>query len=438
MTWPMHDAGPTTPEPGSRETGGEPGPPEPDRARVRPARPARRGRRSAAAAGRPDAGRRPEPGRDDAAAGARVARAARPAAPDPPVYPRGPARLGGRAAGLAPGAPDDRVPAAGRPAAAAPAAGLPAATGNAAGRARRAGRSPASRAASGGAAAVSVGRAARRPAVEPGPLQRRHGGRHPGLPGHRVPAHPGPDRRDRRRRAQRRVQQREHPAEHHLLPHARRRLHQRGGAAAGSGSQARPGPRRGLRAAHVHPRRGGPARGHRSGDAAGGAAGRPVRAHHPRPGRQSPGRRARPDGGVGLLLHPADLLLRHELADRGDPEHPRPVRGADVDAGHQQPDRDRGRRALRGDAPGQGAVDHLGGRGAAARDRYHARRRGADRRAGPVAAGGRVPMASHARVPARRGERDGPDGRLDVGLRGLPVGRLPRRPDRGERGLGRD
>ena len=29
MTWPMHDAGPTTPEPGSRETGREPGPPEP-------------------------------------------------------------------------------------------------------------------------------------------------------------------------------------------------------------------------------------------------------------------------------------------------------------------------------------------------------------------------------------------------------------------------
>ena len=76
-------------------------------------------------------------------------------------------------------------------------------------------------------------------------------------------------------------------------------------------------------------------------------------------------------------------------------------------------------------------------RGAAARDRHHARRRGADRRPVPVAARGRVPLASHARVPARRSDRDGPDGRLDVGLRGLPVGRLPRRPDRGERGLGR-
>ena len=140
---------------------------------------------------------------------------------------------------------------------------------------------------------------------------------------------------------------------------------------------------------------------------------------------------------MGLLLHPADLLLRHELADRGDPKHPRPVRGADVDTGHQQPDRDRRRRALRGDAPGQGAVDHHGRRGAAARDRHHARRGGADRRADPVAARGRVPVASHAPVPARRSDRDGPDGRLDVGLRGLPVGRLPRRPDRGERGLGR-
>ena len=88
-------------------------------------------------------------------------------------------------------------------------------------------------------------------------------------------------------------------------------------------------------------------------------------------------------------------------------------------------------------APGQGAVDHFGRRGAAARDRHHARRGGADRRAGPVAAGGRVPVASRARVPARRGDRDGPDGRLDVGLRGLPVGRLPHRPEGGERGLGR-
>ena len=45
----------------------------------------------------------------------------------------------------------------------------------------------------------------------------------------------------------------------------------------------------------------------------------------------------------------------------------------------------------------------------------------------------RVPLAAHARVPARRGDRDGPDGRLDVGLRGHPVGRQPDRPDRRER-----
>ena len=34
---------------------------------------------------------------------------------------------------------------------------------------------------------------------------------------------------------------------------------------------------------------------------------------------------------LGLPVHPADLLLRDQLADRGDPEHPRPVRRADVD-----------------------------------------------------------------------------------------------------------
>ena len=55
----------------------------------------------------------------------------------------------------------------------------------------------------------------------------------------------------------------------------------------------------------------------------------------PRPGRQSSRRRAQPDGGVGLPVHPADLLLRDQLADRGDPEHPRPVRRADVDPGDQ-------------------------------------------------------------------------------------------------------
>ena len=166
------------------------------------------------------------------------------------------------------------------------------------------------------------------PALQPGPVRRRHGGRHPGLPGHRLPAHPRAGVRGGHPRARQRVQQLQHAAEHRLLPDARRHLHQRGGAAAGPGGPARPGPRRGLRAAGVQPRRAGPARGHRAGDAAGRPAGRPVRAHHPR-------LRAQPDGGVGLLLHPADLLLRHERPDRGDPEHPRPVRRADVDPGHQ-------------------------------------------------------------------------------------------------------
>ena len=75
---------------------------------------------------------------------------------------------------------------------------------------------------------------------------------------------------------------------------------------------------------------------------------------------------------------------------------------------------------VRDGRPEQGSVEHLRRRRAAARDRHHAGRRGADRRAVPVAAGGRVQVAAHARVPARRGDRDGPDGRLDVGLRDHP------------------
>jgi murein biosynthesis integral membrane protein MurJ len=41
MTWPMHDAGPTTPEPGPRERGREPGPPEPGPDEPGPGRPGR-------------------------------------------------------------------------------------------------------------------------------------------------------------------------------------------------------------------------------------------------------------------------------------------------------------------------------------------------------------------------------------------------------------
>ena len=230
----------------------------------------------------------------------------------------------------------------------------------------------------------------------------------------------------------------EYAAEHRLLPDARRHLHRRGSAAAGPGGQARPGPRRSLYAADVHPGCAGPAGRHRAGHGAGGTAGHLDRTHHPRRGRQPQGRRAQPDGAVGVLLHPADLLLRHELADRGDPQHPRPVRRADVGAGRQQPRRDHHRRVLRGDLPpGPGTVEHPGQRRAAARDRHHPRRRRADRRAVPVVAGRRVPVAAHAGIPARRGERDRPDGRLDVGLRGDPVGRQPGRPDPRQRGLGR-
>ena len=132
-----------------------------------------------------------------------------------------------------------------------------------------------------------------------------------------------------------------------------------------------------------------------------GPAGRSLRAHHPRAARERARRRAPPDGAVGLLLHPADLLLRHELADRGAAEHPRPVRGADVDAGHQQPGRDRGRRVLHRDGgPGQGPAGHLRVRGPAARHRDHAGRRRADRSPVPVAARSRIPLAARARVQA--------------------------------------
>ena len=93
----------------------------------------------------------------------------------------------------------------------------------------------------------------RDPALQPGAVQRRHGGRHPGLAGHRLPAHPRPGLRVRHPGARQRVQQRQHAAERRLLPDARRHLHQRGGAAAGPRGQARPRPRRGLRPAHVHP-----------------------------------------------------------------------------------------------------------------------------------------------------------------------------------------
>ena len=429
MTWPMHDAGPTTPEPGSREPRREPGPAEPGP--DEPGSPGY-GRRAVADPLPPLEG--PMPG-----GGPSPAETTLPLALGWPAPPARPPRVPRFTPSDPPGssgsvdAPADwrRVP---RPADYHPPDDLRPRPDDLRPRYPQPGYRPLPGAPPGPPGGRGTGRPTARPAAaartaphpagKPGPLRRRHGARHSGLPGHRLPAHPGPGRRDRRRRAWQRVQQREHAAEHRLLPDARRHLYQRGGAAPGPGGQARPGSRRGIRAAHVHPRRGSPPGGHRGGDAAGGPAGRPVCAHHPRPGRQPPGRRARPDGDMGLLLYPADLLLRHELADRGDPEHPRPVRGADVDTGHQQPDRDRRRRALRGDAPGQGAVDHLGRRGAAARDRHHARRGGADRRADPVAAGGRVPVASHAPVPVRRSDRDGPDGRLDVGLRGLPVGRL--------------
>ncbi len=345
MTWPMHDAGPTTPDPGPRDPAcgsrepvtPEPGPDEPgSRTQARP----RRGRHadagSAAAARRPDAGRRPEPGRDDAAAGARVARSARPAAPLPGLAPRArPARWTRRQAGA--GCPGP--PSTGRPGpAAAPAADLHPDRGRSAARTPgpATGRPPPP------AAAVPVGRAARRPSAPAwsGPAAGMAVGtlvsRGTGFLRTLVLAYAigtgclG--------NAYNNANTLPNTVYYlmlggiftsvvvPLLVRAARRDPDRGEAYAQRmftlGALALLG-------------------GHRGGDGPGRPAGRPVRAQHRR-------LRAQPDGAVGLLLHPADLLLRHELADRGDPEHPRPVRGADVDPGRQQPGRDRRRRPVRG------------------------------------------------------------------------------------------
>ncbi len=61
----------------------------------------------------------------------------------------------------------------------------------------------------------------------------------------------------------------------------------------------------------------------------------------------------------------------------------------------------------------------------AARARYHARHHGPDDRAGARASPGRLPLAPARRFPAGRGERDRPDGLLDVRVHRRHSGRLP-------------
>ena len=74
-------------------------------------------------------------------------------------------------------------------------------------------------------------------------------------------------------------------------------------------------------------------------------------------------RRAPPHGGLRLLLHPADLLLRDGRAARRDPEHQGPVRRQHVDAGHQQR---RGHHRRRAVHPDRGAAPHAADRSRAA------------------------------------------------------------------------
>ena len=263
MTWPMHDAGSTTPEPDSGEPelsergAGPAGTPPPTRCRpwtarcraaVR-ARPRRRCRW-------PSSGRPRPPGLSGPPGLPRQARRPAGSVDAPPGWRRVP-----RPDGYRP--PDDlrpRYPQPGyRPQPGTP--GAPGAPGGPGGTRRPRGtrrRTPA-----------QAARPARHAANEPGPFRCRHGGRHPGVPGHRLPAHPGTDLRDRHHLSRQRVQQPQHAAEHRLLPDARRHLHRRGGAAAGPGGQARPGPRRSLYAADVHPGRAGPAGRHRAGHGAG-------------------------------------------------------------------------------------------------------------------------------------------------------------------------
>ena len=292
MTWPMHDAGSTTPDPGReearrQEVRREPWPEEPqpwpeEHGRKSPSRDLTTLTRRAAAGtpppgpaaadGGPDAGRRTKPGRDDAAAGAQVAGPACPPDPAAPLASPRAARLAGRTARLAPGAQDHRLPAS-RPAQPRyPQPGYPS-----------------------------------RPPGAPGPPGPPGGG--PGA-GARPPGSPGSTATQRSSLvrssagmavgtlvsrgtgflrtlvlvyaigtagARQRVQQRQHAAERRLLPDARRHLHRRGGPAAGPGGQARPGPRRGLRTALVHPGHAGVARSHRGGDAPGRSAGGPDR-----------------------------------------------------------------------------------------------------------------------------------------------------------------
>ncbi len=170
---------------------------------------------------------------------------------------------------------------------------------------------------------------------------------------------------------------------------------------------------------------------HPGGHAARRADRRPVRQQHLGPPR-APGH-----GGVRLLLHPADLLLRDGLAARRDTQRARPVRRPTC-----------GRRSSTTSwsilvALLYWATDHSTSadtvsslRPQPARDRHHARHRDPVGLPLPHHVARRVQHAADLRLPPLGDLRDRPDVRLDVRLRGDPVARQPGRAAGGE--LGRE
>ena len=257
MTWPMHDAGSTTPDPGREEARRQevrrepwpeetqPWPEEPWPEEPEPgpddADPPRRGRHAATPDPLPPLeGQMPGGGPSPAettlplalkwpAPPARPTRPHRSPPPGPPGSPGAPPgwRRVPRTTGYPPAGPaQPRYPQPGYPSRPPGAPGPPGPPG------------PPGGGPGAGAPPARLPGVDRDPALQPGAVRRRHGGRHPGLAGHRLPAHPRPGLRIGHPGARQRVQQRQHAAERRLLPDARRHLHQRGGPAAGPGGQA--------------------------------------------------------------------------------------------------------------------------------------------------------------------------------------------------------
>ena len=210
----------------------------------------------------------------------------------------------------------------------------------------------------------------------------------------------------------RRLQRGQHGPQRGLQPRPGRDPDQRRGTAAGQRGPAGLGPGRGLRPADLHPGRAGPG----AVTVVATAAAGPITAvygHDIRNAADLP-----PDPPLRLLLPAADLLLRGQLAGRGDPQRPRQLRRADVDPViNNVVVIGVGGAFMWSAGLNKTPAGHRRGRGRAAGPRHHAGHRAADRRPDPVAAQGGVPVAAAVRLPPRRGVGDRPDERLDVRLR---------------------